>query len=182
MQHRLAPLAIFVCLVAANTIVHGAGHGAENRCHLGWQRNNAWPTPFSLIDRKATCNPFVAMATKGWQRHSTITNYHFDQVTQQLTESGQLKVHEILETNPLEHRVVVMVRGRNDQETASRRISINEVAMRGIRKGQPPHIMEVDVEPRAWPAVEIEAIGKQYEVTIPEPRLPVMQSTISGDL
>jgi hypothetical protein len=182
MRHRLTILAIFSCLFVANAFAHGAGNDAMNRCHLDWHRNSAWPKPFTLIDRQGACSPFALMATRGWQRQSTITNYHFDHVTQQLTEAGQLKVLEILKTNPRDQRMVVMVRGRTDQDTASRRESIAEVAINGTRDRYNPQIMEIDIEPRAWPAEEIEAIGNQWNLTMPKPRLSDMQSTVSGDL
>ena len=182
MRHRMTIVAVFLFLFVARTIASGAGNDVMNRCHLDWHRNNAWPQPFTLIDRVAACSPFAAMTMKGWQRQSTITNYHFDHATQQLTEPGELKVIEILRTNPTNHRAVVMVRGITDEETARRQASINNVAMRMSRDGRPTQIIGVDIEPRTWPAEDIEMIGVQWRNTFPQPRLSAMESTINGEL
>jgi hypothetical protein len=40
-----------------------------------------------------------------------------------------------------------------------------------------PPVMFTDVAPRGWPADYIDAFGRRYQATIPDPRLPAATPT-----
>ncbi|HEY6563210.1 MAG TPA: hypothetical protein VIY86_01815, partial [Pirellulaceae bacterium] len=75
-------------LVLSAAVVPSAQAGwaeFKQRAALDWHRNNAWPQPFVEMDRLATCSPFVTMAENGWMQQCTLTSFHFDPNTNQLT-------------------------------------------------------------------------------------------------
>jgi hypothetical protein len=167
-------------LAASQLPVEAGWYEFWHRKHLDFYRNNAWPEPFSSIDRKAQVAPFAMMHHKGWLRQNTIGHHHFDPTTQQLTEAGQLKLRWILTQTPADRRIVVVVRGYTDDETSMRADSVQQAAERIIPEGTLPEVRLTDIDARGWSADEIDAIDQKAKASIPNPVLPAMQSTTGG--
>ncbi len=151
------------------------------RSKLNWHRSNVWPQPWVQADRLATCHIFDLMAQNGWCQQSTLTAFHFDPASQQLTEAGRMKVRQILTQHPENFRTVFVVMGKDEKETVTRLDSVQQSASLMIADGTLPDIRRVAVPPRGWPADEVNAIGRRFQDTIPAPRLPDnIQSTTGG--
>ncbi len=179
-----APLWVLLCLVGLSWPTSAIAQQPEpsfwHRMKLDWKRRNAWPEPFIYADRCNTWAPFGLMAEKGWHSQNTLGHHHFDFNSQQLTEAGRLKLEWILTQNPPDRRTVFVVRGNNDEMTSVRRDSVQQQTAQLVTTGMLPDIREADLQPRAWSAAEIDAIGRKAYSTMPEPRLPARQATTSG--
>lgn len=172
-MHRII---LTTCLVA---ILGSFSHSAQagwyefwHRVHLDWKRNNAWPEPFVRADRRAYFEPFNIMTSKGWLRQNTVGHHHFHRDTNQLTEAGELKVRWILSTVPQEHKIIVVVRGNSPEATAIRQDSVQQLATRLLPEGALPEVRLTGIEPRGWPARDIDAIGRKQQAAMPAPILP----------
>src|SRR5215212_7568651 len=65
----------------------GAGQGGFHkfwdRCHVDFNRNNAWPEPFLTADKVAVRTPWCIQTDNGWKMQNTIGTFLFDRDTQQ---------------------------------------------------------------------------------------------------
>jgi hypothetical protein len=173
MVHRFSVAAFVAGLVVAGTAPVRAGwHEFCQRSALDWKRANAWPQPFVETDRLATCAPFVIMAENGWIHQSTLTNFHFDPATQQLTEAGRLKVQSILTQHPAQFRTVYVVQALKEQETTTRMGAVQDTIQYFAANGTVPDVRLTTEEPRGMPAHEVQAISTKFTETMPDPRLP----------
>ena len=170
-------LAFMICLgtIGVHRPADAGWYEFWHRVHLDFHRNNAWPEPFTSIDRKAGAAPFAVMTRKGWLRQNTIGHHHFDSQTQQLTEAGRNKLHWIMTHVPPNWRTVVVVRGESDEITAIRTDSVQQTATRIMPRGPLPEVRLTSVQPRGWSAEEIDAIGIKALESRPDPVLPPMQ-------
>jgi hypothetical protein len=114
----------------------------------------------------------VTQAQNGWYAASTLSSLHFNPETQVLTEAGELKVREIVTQHPEPYRTVFVVKGLSDRASAIRKDSIQQAISRIVTEGGMPDVQLVTVEPRGWPAEEIDAVERSYRSTRPQPRLP----------
>src|SRR5690606_32610892 len=95
-----ALLLVVVCLGAATP---AKAQWFENFCERfkrDYHRNKMWPEPFLQADRQATMAPFAIQTANGWRRQNLISDYHFQEGTNQLTLAGETKVRYILTQMP----------------------------------------------------------------------------------
>ncbi|MEZ6099488.1 MAG: hypothetical protein R3E01_10990 [Pirellulaceae bacterium] len=144
---------------------------AQHRWQIDFWRNNVWPNPFVLQDRITVCAPFTAMTTAGWMRQNTISHLHFNPETQQLTETGRLKVRSILTQGPEDSRDIYIVKGQDAEQTEIRMTSVRDAAVHFLPAGGVPNVTAIDREYRAWNADEVDAIARKQKQSIPAPRL-----------
>ncbi len=149
-----------------------AGHKERFERHcLDFQRNIAWPQPFIERDRIASCSIFDLMAENGWSQQSTLTPFHFDAQSQQLTEVGKEKVRQILTHQPPQFRTLFVSSGKNNRQTAQRMAAVQQAASDVLPEGRLPEVRQVAIPPRGWPAEFTNSINQKYTDTIPTPRL-----------
>ncbi len=146
-----------------------------DRVHLDWHRNNAWPEPFTHVDRQATRMPIDLMVDKGWQLQNTIPTELFDEETQELTQAGRLKVQWILTQMPARRRMVFVLRGTTAEMTEIRLKSVEKAALEFVGETAPNMIALTDVIPRGGSGSYYERVSAGYEATTPPPRLPEME-------
>ena len=156
-------------------------HCFWDRVHLDWHRNNAWPEPFTLVDRQATRAPIDIMVDKGWQLQNTIPNELFDGETQELTRAGELKVQWILTQMPARRRTVFVLRGNSAEITEMRLKSVEKAATEVVGDAASTMIAVTDVVPRDGSGAYYERVNTGYESTVPPPRLPDMSSSSEGN-
>ena len=145
--------------------------------HRDWKRNNCWPKPFVCPDRQSVRAPFVTMVAKGWQRQNTLGDHHFEVDTGQLNRTGQLKVRWILTQAPAAHRSIYVHRAIDPAQTTTRIDAVQQLAIRILPKGQLPAVMETHLPAPGWSAEQMDAIGRRYQATIPDPRLPKVEDS-----
>lgn len=161
----LAITAIATCDVQAGH------HERRARNRLDFQRNLAWPQPFITPDRLSSCRFFDLMAENGWSQQSTLTPFHFDSKSQQLTEVGKAKVRQILTQQPEKFRTLFVSSGKDDRVTAQRVSAVQQAAADVLPQGSLPEVQQVATPPRGWPAEYTNSINRKFTETLPTPRL-----------
>lgn len=141
------------------------------------QFNNSWPEPFVQSDRAAPPAAFAVMVANGWRLQNTLSDYHFDAETAELSEAGRLRVQEILTEAPVEHRTLFVLRARTPEMTAARLQAVDELAETVALPGETPMVVETGTRPRGWPADRIDETIRKAKAGIPDPRLPARETT-----
>ena len=137
---------------------------------VDWHRNNAWPEPFQSADRALVREVFCIQVDNGWKMQNTVGTYLFDE-NNQLNHAGELLVKWIVTQAPTHRRAVFVLKGDNAEATATRVASVN-VAVTKYAGGAMPPVMVTDTEPMGWSGSYVDAIGQQFQSSIPSPRLP----------
>ncbi len=145
------------------------------------KRRNCWPQPFVCPDRHDARAPFVTMVNNGWRRQNLLGEHHFVDGKDQLTEAGRLKVRWILTEAPHQHRAIYVHEALHPETTTARVYGVQQFALQFAVSGQVPMVLTTDIPSYGWPASQVDAIGRAYENTMPEPRLPESQSGGGGE-
>jgi hypothetical protein len=140
-----------------------------------FQRVNCWPEPFVRADRVATRVPFAMMVACGWQQQNLLSSFHFEENGIDLNEAGQLKVRSILAETPPHHRTIYVERADTEARTAARLVSVGELAGRFAVNDEVPNVVVSNGTHAGWPAEQVDAIGRKFQASTPEPRLPEMK-------
>lgn len=147
--------------------------------HVDFHRNNAWPEPFNTLDRARVREPFCIQADNGWKMHNTVGTFLFDDETQELNQAGELHVKWILTQAPPHRRAVFVLRGDTPEITTARVESV-QAAVARYAVGPICPVLLTDSEPRGWSAQYIDSITRQFNSTIPAPRLPAVSDGNTG--
>jgi hypothetical protein len=145
-----------------------------------WKRNNCWPEPFLPSDRYAVRAPFGTMVQNGWRRQNLLADHHFEEETPRLNEAGRIKARWIVTQAPAHHRILYVSRSENAEQTAARVAAVEEYVAQVALDGQPPQVLQTDLQALGWPAAYVDSIDRQWQESAPAPRLPEAQ-TGSGD-
>lgn len=143
-----------------------------HRFSTDWHRNNCWPKPFNYSDRDAVRVPFFTMVNNGWQRQTTLGDYHFDGGSQELNQAGRRQLRWILTQAPENRRIVFVQRSTFVDQTAARVDSVQRSAATIIPRGLLPEVVQTHSPPIGMPAELIDPVYRLHASTIPEPRLP----------
>ena len=136
------------------------------------KRRNCWPAPFVCPDRAAVRQPLALMVNNGWRYQNMLGDHYFDPDTASLTEAGRIKAHWILTEAPHHRRSIYVHKGRHPGETAARIEGVRLFAVQILPEGQIPVIVESSVSAVGWPASQADRVGRAFESSAPEPRLP----------
>lgn len=177
MTQRLTNLLAILVVGSFVSQAHAGWNEFVQRSLLDWHRNNAWPQPFVHTDRVAVCAPFVIMRQNGLCGEFTLGDQHFDPVSQTLTEAGQMKVADVIRRQPKDLAKVFVMRGRDEEQSAIRLDSVQQMVAKVIPDGALPEVNFVDFSPRGFPAGYVDAVGRKLDATVPNPRLPAFTST-----
>jgi len=136
------------------------------------KRRNCWPEPFVCADRYDTRVPFAAMVENGWRRQNMLGDHHFLDEQTALTEAGQLKIRRIMTEVPQQHRTIYVHEALDADVTAARVLNVQQYAASIAPDGGLPPVLTTDIPSRGSPASRVDIIGRMFESSIPEPRLP----------
>lgn len=140
--------------------------------HVDYQRNNAWPHPFSEMAAAQTRMPFAVQKMNGWRLHHTISHELFRGGDSVLTAAGQQQLARIATQSPPEHRVVYVVRGATPGETDARIASIRSALSRMNLQSDPPEVFVTDRVPATGSGAMATAVNRAWMQALPAPRLP----------
>ena len=156
-------------------------HSFWDRVHVDWHRNNAWPEPFSQMDRQFVRQPVNVQVRNGWRMQNTLSDELFDPETQQLTTAGKMKVRWIFTQAPPSRRTVYVLRGETAAMTDARLRSVKNtvVAMHGI-EADTRAVVLIGVPPRLGSGDYLDRIRRSYEASTPSPRLPAREESSSS--
>jgi len=145
------------------------------------KRRNCWPEPFVHADRYDARAPFAIMVDNGWRRQNMIGDHHFVDEKAELTQAGQLKIRWILTEVPQQHRTIYVHKAVDADITAARVLNVQAYAANIAPEGQMPAVLTTDIPSLGWPASRVDIIGRKFESSIPDPRLPAANGGESGN-
>lgn len=177
---RVAVLAAatLACLAPAQAGWHWFSCVVEGTKEFGRQvardtkRRNCWPEPFLAPDRDAVRSPFALMVSNGWRRQNLLADHHFIDQTGELNEAGRLKVRWILTEAPQHHRTIYVHKTTDPEVTAARIDNVQQLAAQLVPEGALPLVLETGIPVLGWPASQADMIGRKFEASTPDPRLP----------
>jgi len=137
-----------------------------------FRRNAMWPEPFLQADRNAVMCPFAIQTANGWRRQNLLSDYHFNEATNQLTLAGESKLRYILTQMPRTRRTVFVQQGHAISVTEARMHSVERAAEQIVPPGMIAQVVESNLPNEGWPAADIDAVTRKFIATTPDPRLP----------
>ncbi|HZZ73553.1 MAG TPA: hypothetical protein VFE24_14970 [Pirellulales bacterium] len=137
-----------------------------------YHRNNAWPEPFVYQDRETVAAPFGLMISKGWERQNLLSDHHFEDGALALNQAGQLKIRWILTQAPQQQRVIFVQRGVSPAQTQARLELVQQAATGILPNNETPTIAVSNMDATGWSAETIDAVGRKFQASTPDPRLP----------
>lgn len=140
------------------------------------KRRNCWPAPFQCPDRQTVRTPFAVMVNNGWRKQNMLSDFHFEPTTGKLTEAGQMKIRWIMFEAPEQHRAVFIHMAKYPEETESRLAAVHEYVASVAPQKELPPISVTTISDEGAPADRIDMIGRKYQASTPNPRLPSNQS------
>jgi hypothetical protein len=160
-------------LLAAETAAANWLTAIPNSIARDFKRRNCWPRPFNCPDRYAARAPFAVMVANGWMRQNSLGEHHFESGGAELTEAGKLKVQWIVFQAPSRHRTIYVHRSLDPHVTAERLATVDRYSQALVIDGtSPPPVLASDDPPAGWPAQRVDAIGRKFQASMPDPRLP----------
>jgi hypothetical protein len=136
-----------------------------------YHRNSMWPEPFLQPDRNATMAPFAIQTANGWRRQNLLSDYHFDEVTNQLTLAGETKLRYILTQMPPTRRTVFVQQGLSANVTRTRLLAVERASSKMVPEGMVANVVESNLPNDGWPASDVDAVTRKFNATRPDPRL-----------
>jgi hypothetical protein len=144
----------------------------KQRFQYDMYRNQRWPMPFRNLDTAAVSAFLDVQRNNGWRLSNTVVNAMFDPATQSLTDAGKSHVRWIVTQAPRHRRIVFVLEGNNQQETADRvestQLAISEI----VPVGPLPEIYLTNREPRGMSGEYQTTILRAMNASVPKPRLP----------
>jgi hypothetical protein len=136
-----------------------------------WE-NHIWPNQYIQPSRRGICQAFDTMAANGWRHHNLLSELHFDTNTNELTEAGRLKVQWIANEAPAHRRSVFVQRGVDQQQTAARVASAQELAAASTAGGPAPEVYDTHIRDVGRPAGAVDAMFTGFRTGQMAPVLP----------
>ena len=152
-------------------------HGFWHSVHVDYQRNNAWPQPFTDDSARQVVAPFEVMKHNGWRLHNTIGNELFRDSDGALLAAGYNRVNWIASQAPADRRVVYVLRGRTAEETDARLASVRDTLSRVQTSGPVAQLMITEIEPTTASGDRAVQINREWMGALPTPKLPSVSST-----
>ncbi|MEZ6134182.1 MAG: hypothetical protein R3C53_04635 [Pirellulaceae bacterium] len=180
-RHFILGLTLFAGAFAAASASAQQACSTEAGCsqsfHYDYYRNNRWPLPFRGIDSSAVLNYFDVQRNNGWKLHNTLGNAMFEPQSHMLTDAGRTHMQWIVSQAPQDRRVVFVLVGRNQQETAARVESTQLAISEMIPVGPLPTIYLTDRDAPGSSGTYQTAINRAMNSTVPSPRLTAAPAT-----
>ena len=174
-RNTVIGLTLLVGVFTAGTAAAQQTPRSEMSMHQRFQydkyRNNQWPMPFRGIDTSSVLSYFEVQRNNGWKLHNTLGAAMFDPATNTLTDAGRNHMKWIVTQAPQDRRVLFVLVGDNQQETAARveatQIAVSEM----IPVGPLPTIYLTDRDAPGSSGVYQTAINRAINGSVPNPRL-----------
>lgn len=151
--------------------------GCQDRTHAqnfwyDYYRNKSWPMPFRAMDSQTVMNYFDVQRNNGWKLNNTVGQSMFDAETFSLNDAGRAHVKWIVTRAPQNRRVVFVLQGNDDQETAKRVEAVQIAISEYVPTGALPNIYLTDEDAPGSSGVYQTAIARAIAGSVPAPRLP----------
>lgn len=138
-----------------------------------YHRTHYWPYPYVCDDRSVVRQVCDQQSQNGWMAYTTLYDYHFDPATQELNQSGRLKLEWIAQQTPQRYRVAYVAASLNPQDSDIRLANVKAIlaGICGSEDAMPPVCLRI-AQSVGTPAEEVYLIRGAYLQSTPAPRLP----------
>jgi hypothetical protein len=183
---RCRHLSLALLLALGHISTHQAKSGEWlKKCkadfHRAYYLNRAWPEPYVGPDRMAVRAPFAVMVSKGWQDQNTLTGDHFESEGIALSETGRLKVADVLVNSPPQYRTIFIEKSWGDGPTTPQRVKAVEDYVNDRMPEFAPVSVAETLRQRPWTAGDMtDNTLRQWQATQPTPRLPASTGATMG--
>lgn len=137
-----------------------------------YRTNEIWPEPWLQPDRIAARAPFDVMVAQGWQEQNTLTDDHFMPNSAELSETGRLKVADILINSPPQFRTIFIERTFEGPSTAARMKAVQQFAARRLPEAGEIAVSETIRRRYGTSGEYTDTVLRQFQESQPVPRLP----------
>jgi hypothetical protein len=132
-----------------------------------------WPLPYVCDDRAYVAQVSELQVINGWTAETTLYEYHFDEDTQLLNQSGTLHLRWILQDVPVSRRMVWVQTALDPHTSQARLANVQVAALEMAGEGNVPSIMLRPASVLSGkPAQEVDLQTRAYLGSMPMPRLP----------
>jgi len=140
-----------------------------------WKHNRDWPEQYVDHDRAAARAPFAMMVANGWRSQNTMSNYHFDDLSGELNDTGKLKVRAILTNAPPQYRSLYVLQADSSEQTDARVRSVQQHAQIVMQRDAPPPVMVTTTEPIGASGEYVSGVTERGRTAAVPPVLPAVQ-------
>jgi hypothetical protein len=144
---------------------------AYEQHNLMYQRNQAWPKPFTCWDRSAYFNTWNQMYTAGLAGESTLSDAHFDSETGNLNQMGEQKIQMIFRNLPESQRGLLIAETR-DPNLDNQRLNVARNAVRNLYgEAFASQVALTSRVPQPASGARIFAVNTRYLSNLPSPTI-----------
>lgn len=130
-----------------------------------------WPLPYICDDRAYVRDLTERQVAGGWVTATTLYDYHFDPVSNELNRAGEIQLRWILENTPVKYRVT-FVQNAGDGDFNQRRLESVQLQSAQMLGAEPvPPVMLRVTSPLSRPAAEVVNIHRADLETMRPPRI-----------
>jgi len=98
----------------------------QKRNDLVSARNDAWPKPFTCIDRQLYESQWGKFIDSGYERQCVLSSIHFKQKTNELSDFGRTIVAGLVQNMPQARKTIYINRDGNEQRSQERLENVRE--------------------------------------------------------
>lgn len=128
-----------------------------------------WPLPYVCQDRQYVRDVFAMQAAKGWADETTLSEYHFDPESHELSVPGRQHLNWILNIAPGEHRNVHLQESANQNVNQMRLASLQQAISELSMGDAAPHVQWRRGAPLSRPASQVRQIQAMDMSNLPAP-------------
>ncbi len=138
-----------------------------------YHRAHYWPLPYVCDDRSVVRQALQQQSDNGWANYTTLYDFHFDAETQELNQSGRIKLQWITRYCPERYRVAYVAAALDERDNEFRMANVKAAtaALDAITHCDTPVMMRI-AQSVGTPAEEVYLIREAYLLSTPIPRLP----------
>jgi|688.fasta_scaffold20865_3 hypothetical protein len=150
----------------------GLFHSAAREHHYQmYQRNQAWPQPFTCWDRTDYLSIWQQMYTSGLAYECTLCDSHFDPGTGRLNRLGERKLQVAMQNNPEWQRGVLVAPTRDPQLSNQRLETVRESVRQWYGDGYAAQVAFSNIVPEPASGARIQAINVGYGAAMQPPTI-----------
>ena len=146
---------------------------AQERNALVAARNDAWPKPFSCVDRQIYQGVWGQFIDAGYERQCVLSSIHFDDETNELSTFGKTIVFGLVQNMPHTRKTVYINRDSNEQRSQLRLDNVRGSIEKMFGQAVPAQVAFSNQLPVRGSALRVERLqGLEFEAT-PVPIIPI---------
>lgn len=168
---------------------HGHGHGngqlrasidqAQARNGLVSARNDAWPKPFTCIDRQLYENQWGKYIDAGYERQCVLSSIHFEKDSNELSRFGRTIVSGLIQNMPQARKTIYIHRDEDQQRSQERLDNVRETIEYMFGHNAPAQVAFSAQKPQRVSALRIETLQALEAEATPVPIIPIAAGTTS---